>query len=98
MVQDMLAPSKGYRWAQFRPQDVTPQLNLLVLRANGMDKLREVRVPNVKFTSLVHGSREDITVAECTSGPICRGTLQTIVAKEIMRPTQVPAPIITTST
>ena len=98
MVQDMLAPSKGYRWAQFRPQDVTPQLNLLVLRANGMDKLREVRVPNVKFTSLVHGSREDIAVAECTSGPICRGTLQTIVAKEIMRPTQLPTPITTTST
>ncbi|KAF2707002.1 hypothetical protein K504DRAFT_492574 [Pleomassaria siparia CBS 279.74] len=88
-VETMCQPEHGFRHDRKRPKDITPQLNLLVLRTNGMDKLRETHVPKVKFTPLVHGSITDITIAKRTTGPIRHGTLEKVVAKEMMIPKEV---------
>jgi hypothetical protein len=92
LVKDMLRPGMGFQRMDMRPRDVTPQLNLLVLRANHMDKLRQIRVPRMKFTPLVHGSRigttAQLAIVKRTTGPIRGGVLEKIVAREIMQPVE----------
>jgi hypothetical protein len=88
LVTDMLRPAMGFKRIEMRPHDVTPQLNLLVLRANHMDKLRQIRVPKMIFTPMIHGSRGRANIAsiERATGPIRGGVLEKVVAKEIMQP------------
>jgi hypothetical protein len=96
LVKDMLRPGMGFQRMDMRPQDVTPQLNLLVLRANHMDKLRQIRVPKMRFTPLIHGSRSGTTaqlaIVKRTTGPIRGGILEKVVAREIMQPQEPVAP------
>jgi hypothetical protein len=88
LLTDMLRPARGFKRIDMRPRDVTPQLNLLVLRANHMDKLRQIRVPKMTFTPMIHGSRGRTNLASIkrTTGPIRGGVLEKVVAKEIMQP------------
>ncbi|KAF2471841.1 uncharacterized protein BDR25DRAFT_354349 [Lindgomyces ingoldianus] len=86
LVEYMSNTSEGFQKCEMHPQDISFQLNLLVLRVPGMDALRAVRVPKVTFTPLIHGSKDDKVYALRTTGPIPVGVLDTIVAKEMMRP------------
>ncbi|KAF2642533.1 hypothetical protein P280DRAFT_547994 [Massarina eburnea CBS 473.64] len=72
--------------------DVSLTLNRVVLRRKGMDKLREVYVPQVKFTRLMHGSLGPKRILAVCSGPIPGGVLETIVAKDMMTPSSEKLP------
>ncbi|KAF2793885.1 hypothetical protein K505DRAFT_305038 [Melanomma pulvis-pyrius CBS 109.77] len=102
LVKTFLRTRDGFQPVDMRPQDITPQLNLLALRANHMDKLRRLRVPKITFTPYIHGSQgstsNQISIASRTTGPIPGGVLETVVAKEIMQAPEVGTPVKKTTT
>ncbi|KAF2178377.1 hypothetical protein K469DRAFT_754662 [Zopfia rhizophila CBS 207.26] len=85
-VQEVSKSKDGYQECSMRPQDIGFQLNLIILRANAMDAFRELRIPKVVFSPLIHDSMLNIPCAKRTTRPIPGGVFETIVAKEIMQP------------
>ncbi|OCK84070.1 hypothetical protein K432DRAFT_463249 [Lepidopterella palustris CBS 459.81] len=89
-VRDKCHIQDGYRTCCMRPCDIPLHLNMLVLRHTGMDALRQLwGINSVKFTVWLKPQEThswDISWKYQPSGPIPGGVLQTVVAKEMMRP------------
>jgi hypothetical protein len=84
MVLDMKLAKDGYLDMDMRPQDVAFGTNLAILGDIGVQALRQLRIPKVRFTSLSDRPSR-------TSGPVPGGVLQTVVAREMMGLTKLTA-------
>ncbi|KAF2678320.1 hypothetical protein K458DRAFT_409060 [Lentithecium fluviatile CBS 122367] len=85
LVQFESLPKNGHQVQRLRPQDISFELNRLVLRASGVQALRRLRFPKVRFTPLIHSATVSLDKRRNT-GPVPGGVLETIVAKEMMGP------------
>jgi len=80
-------PKDGYQSQRLRPQDIPYGLNMVVLRDRGVQAIRQLRIPKVRFTPLNHVRSEDLNGSR-NIGPIPGGVLETIIAREMMGPTK----------
>ena len=89
LVESEARPADGYQPQVLRLQDIPYGLNLIVLRNRAVQKLRQLRVPKVRFTHMFHvGSSSSDLDKKRTTGPIPGGVLETIVAREMMGSTK----------
>jgi hypothetical protein len=60
IVRKTAATDRGYQRLLMPPAEIDAQLNLVVLRANGMDALRAIRIEDVRFGPIYSSDRRHI--------------------------------------
>ena len=80
LVRQVSSVNNGYQRLLLPPKRIDPQLNLVVLRSNGMDALRALRIPEVNFEDM-----DWVQGVHRRTGPLHGGVLETMVAREMMQ-------------